>query len=141
MSNEAEGLEVNVEAVIAGLKSKEKWSEEEGRVLLEVFEGSGLAPTAFCRRHGLKPHRLWWRLGKRTGAAKRGRPTKTVPVAFAPVRLVGRGLGEGRRSAARSAEDEWLQVVLSNGRRVVVGPRFEAPALVRLVNVLEGISC
>lgn len=139
MQIESEGPAVGAEAVLAGLKSKEKWSEEDDRALLEVYENSGLKPTAFCRRYGLKPHRLWWRLG---GKASREKKARTAgPMAFAPVRLVGNGLAAGGRPGAPGAGDESMQVVLTNGRRVVVGPRFEASALARLVNALEGTSC
>lgn len=141
MSNETEGSAVRTEAVIAGLNAKEKWSEEDGRALLEVFEGSGLKPTAFCRKYGLKPHRLWWRLGGKVSREKKGRQRTTAPMTFSPVRLVGNVLGTGSRPGAPDAGDESMQVVLGNGRRVVVGPRFEASALARLVNALEGISC
>jgi len=141
MGIESEGATARIESVIAGLKSKEKWSEEDGQALLEVFEASGLRPTAFCRRFGLKPCRLWWRLGSRTRRDKKARQGSAVPISFAPVRLVENGLVAGSRPGAPGAGDNSMQVVLANGRRVVVGARFESSALARLVNALEGISC
>lgn len=140
MEIESERPAARIEDVIAGLKAKEKWSDEDGQMLLEAYETSGLKPTAFCRRYGLKPCRLWWRLGSKAMREKKGRQRTAVPI-FAPVRLVGSDVGAGSRPGVPGAGDESMQVVLGNGRRLVVGPRFEAAALARLVNALEGISC
>jgi transposase-like protein len=100
------------------------------RRLVEEFVGSGLTRSAFCLRHGMSLNTLKRYLARQSGASGesdscRGLVAVEVAAAVSPARA--------RRS------DSGLAVVLSSGHRIEVTADFDAPTLMRLVNVLEGL--
>jgi len=103
-------------------------TREAVRRLVSDFETSGLRPMEFCRRHGLAPSTLRRNLRKPSGAQ---RP------AAAGVRFVAVKLNGAPASAAPTPAG--LEVVLAGGRRIAVGPGFDAAALGQLVRALEGL--
>ena len=95
--------------------------------LVEEFVQSGLRPSEFCRRHGVVLSTLNRYLRKREEAGSAGAGGD----ALVAVELSGVSPTQGQdRSRV-------LAVVVGSGRRIEVGAGFDAPTLVRLVNVLE----
>jgi len=71
---------------LAELRGSRRWSEEEGRFVVEAWEASGESVPSFAQRAGLIPQRVYWwkeRL-RRADAAKSSRATPSAS-AFVPV--------------------------------------------------------
>src|SRR5271157_295247 len=94
--------------------------------LVEEFVQSGLRPSEFCRRHGVVLSTLNRYLRKRREAGSAG-----AGGALVAVELTGVSPTQGQDTS------RVLAVVVGSGRRIEVGAGFDAPTLVRLVNVLE----
>src|SRR5271165_351662 len=94
--------------------------------LVEEFVQSGLRPSEFCRRHGVVLNTLNRYLRKRKEAGSAG-----AGGALVAVELTGVSPTPGQDTS------RVLAVVVGSGRRIEVGAGFDAPTLVRLVNVLE----
>lgn len=119
----------------------------EWAALIDQWRQSGLSLPAFCQRHGLSRGSMQnWvykpELKRAVEAARRESQTPvdeppapaTVP-AFLPVRVV-------QAAAVGEASDRsGVEVVIGAGRRVVIGPGFDAETLRRVVAVLEGRMC
>jgi hypothetical protein len=122
----------------------------EWAVWIDEWRSSGLSLPAFCQRHGLSRGTMQnWvykpelkraveearRSVKATDEprAERISPRDESPV-FLPVQVV--------EAAAGVREDHTgVEVVLSAGRRIVLGAGFDADTLRRVVAVLEERSC
>ena len=100
------------------------WREADARVIVEAWQQSGETGTAFARRLGVHPHRLWWWASR----LRRPEPTATQ---FHPVRLA---------SAEPSRREGWIEMDLGHGQHVRVAPGFAAEDLRRVLTVLEGVS-
>jgi transposase len=102
--------------------------ESYWRQVLARWRRSGLSVRAFCRAQGVnEPRFYWWR-------RKLGQVDPKTPV-FVPVHVVTEETSE---PATRG-----IEVVLTNGRCLRVGPGFDPHTLVTLVDLLEarGSSC
>src|SRR5271166_436257 len=93
--------------------------------LVEEFVESGLGPSEFCRRQGVVLNTLNRYLRKRKEAGSAG-----AGGALVAVELTGVSPTPGQDTS------RVLAVVVGSGRRIEVGAGFDAPTLVRLVNVL-----
>jgi transposase-like protein len=105
-----------------------RWSEREGRAMLEALARSGQTVEEFARRHELQEQRIrvW---------AKRFPEVKGPSPTFVPVRV---------RATAAVVETKpaGVEVKLRGGRTVRVEADFNADLLRRVVTVLEdGASC
>ena len=100
------------------------------RQVLTRWQRSGLAVRVFCRAEGVNEPQFYWSRRKLTQAE----PKEPAP-AFFPVHVVPESAGE---PATRG-----IEVVLTNGRCLRVGPGFDPQTLVTLVDLLEtgGPSC
>lgn len=136
--------------------AKRYWTADDARLVLAACAASGLSEAAFGRREGVGVQRLrWWR------RQLAGTESSAAPVgpAFVPVRLVTEAEPQapGRRASPRRAvahasgqpqhsgpaaaqASSSIEVVLLSGRRLVVGPSFDAGAVSRLVEVLEEVG-
>jgi transposase-like protein len=96
------------------LAGSARWSAEEAREVITVWERSGESMTSFARRHGLSPQRLgWWR--------QRLAPSSTVTLVPATVRA----------AAAREENAAPLSVVVSGAVRLdIARPGLVSPAWV-----------
>jgi len=107
-------------------KPRDARKEQQWRRWIEAWRASGLKVRAFCARYGLaEPSFYAWRreLQRRDAA----------PSAFVPVCVV---------EAVVPSPGRGVEVVLSGGRTVRVGPGFDAATLRQVVAVLEeGRSC
>jgi hypothetical protein len=109
---------------------------------------SGQSAAVFCRERALcRSHFYWWRKRLRAVGPDGLRPplTKFVEVKLTPAVPERAGMGAASRGAmlARPAADPQpggdrrVEVVLRNGRRLRVGPGFDAAHVQALAAVLE----
>lgn len=75
---------------MAALLRRRTWNEEEARRILAELAASGETVSAFARRFGLVPQRLWWwqkRLGEQAPPDRTpsGPQTQTLTATFLPV--------------------------------------------------------
>jgi transposase-like protein len=110
--------------------SRRRRTREEVRQLVSAFQTSGLCAREFCQRHGLASSTLRRNL-QRVGA---GRAPAQPAVRFVAVKL--NGAAPASKTAPSAAG---LEVVLAGGRRIAVGPGFDAATLGQLVRALEGL--
>lgn len=105
------------------------WSaEEKGRIVAESESGPRQV-SATARRHGLRPGQLftWRRL------AREGRLTgDEESVAFA--RAV---IAHSPPSAASSSSSSRIEIVLTDGVRVIVDKGVDAEALARVIGAMQ----
>ena len=119
----------------------------EWAALIDQWRQSGLSLPAFCQQHGLSRGTMQnWvykpELKRAVEDARReaqghvDEPAASAAVpAFLPVRVV-------QAAAVGEASDRsGVEVVIGAGRRVVIGPGFDAETLRRVVAVLEGRMC
>lgn len=107
------------------LISKRRWSEAEGRRVVEAWQASGLSVAAFARKVGLPA----WRV--RSWRRRLGNPEPAPR--FLPVRLVGQDRERGHEGNVA------LEINTRGGLRLVVP--IAAEAVCGLVLALEGGSC
>ncbi|WFU10901.1 transposase [Rhizobium sp. CB3090] len=113
--------------------------DEKLRIVAESFAGRGRA-SAIARQYGISRSLLnRWRKSVRQGLHG-----KKQSDGFVPAYLVGEtfaavtcGPGPVAVEPALSAADERMEVVSSNGRRVIVGSGVDIEALLRIVRGLE----
>jgi transposase-like protein len=106
-------------------------TREEVRQLVSAFQTSGLRAREFCQRHGLAPSTLRRNLQR---AARASAPGQPPAVRFVAVKVNGAAPAAKPAPAAAG-----LEVVLTGGRRIAVGPGFDERTLGRLVRLLEGL--
>lgn len=73
-----------------GVTRRRSWSEDDARQVLDELTASGDTVTAFARRRGLVPQRLWWwqkRLAGRRPSPPIGDQGKDRAPSFLPVIL------------------------------------------------------
>lgn len=106
---------------------------------IQRWRASGQDAEAYAAAHGLHPRTLvWWARQLEGGGAKQGGRAKrdlAKPTSkFLPARLT-----DSRATSAVAAvpERNEVEVVLRNGRRVLVSRDFELEALARLLNTVE----
>jgi hypothetical protein len=72
---------------LSELRGPRRWSEEEGRFVVDAWKASGESVPTFAQRAGLFPQRVYWwkeRLG-RGGDAAKSAPTTALTSTFVPV--------------------------------------------------------
>jgi transposase len=110
---------------------RRRWMEfEKLRIVQESLSGPRLT-SATARRHGISRQLLLnWRKASREGRL-RGEVTAT---SFVPAVVTPELEASGER---RVPQDDRIEIVAANGRRVVVGTGIDVAALVRIVRGLE----
>jgi hypothetical protein len=109
--------------------------EREWRAILERWAGSGMSVRAFCEERGLsEPSFYAWR---RTLAAR----DRLAREQFVPVRIAPESAPDSVLEATAIATVEnaasALQLLVGEGRRLLIGPGFDGPTLRRLLALLE----
>jgi hypothetical protein len=104
-------------------KPRDPFKEQQWRRRLESWQRSGLSVAAFCRRSGVAEQHFyaWRRILAQRDAAQPG---------FVAVRVEG---------APGPDPDGSVEVILGNGRRLRVGPGFDAATLRQAVAALEEV--
>lgn len=107
------------------------WSDADKiRVVKESYLGQRQG-AATARRHGISRSLLTvWRRQYRNGELSQETVPTFVPLALAP--------DAPAPAPQAAAEDVQLEIVLTNGRRLIVSSAVDPDALARLLPVLEG---
>jgi transposase len=121
--------------------ARRRWTDEEkARIVAESFDGPRRV-SATARRYGLTPSQLFtWRRQLASAAASQSAATQTAPtftpvyVACEPAEIATAALAEAKREPGPTGR---MEIALANGRRIIVGADVDAPALARVVDVLE----
>ena len=118
---------------VVDMGRRRRWSEaEKQRIIEESFSGRRLV-SATARAHGISRSLLttWRRL------YRKGRLEQNDAVSFAPVLLAETPLAAGAALGSPAPRVERIEIVLMNGRRILVGKDVDVAALARVVSVLE----
>jgi transposase len=110
---------------------RRRWSDaEKVRIVEESLSGRRLA-SATARRHGISRTLLFrWRKAYREGRLDSGDASAFVPAVVVP---------EGPSAPAGvAAPGGRMEIVVGDGRRVIVGPDVDLGVLARVLDVLEG---
>lgn len=103
-----------------------RWTEQDARAALAALQRSGKPVSVFAAEHGLDPQRLYsWR--RRLGKAERTTFQEVIVRPSARISVV-----DG---------DAPFEIALSSGVVVRVPASFDAAALERLLEVLQGRAC
>src|SRR5574341_2547139 len=106
---------------------RRRWSGDDAEVVLSAWQEAGGSLSAFARKYGVDPWRLMrWR--RRLG--------KTGALRFHRVKVV-RSRAAGSVRSGRGG----VELVVRDGRRVVVQPGFDAALLEELVRTVESWTC
>jgi hypothetical protein len=105
------------------------WREDEARVLVEAWRGSGEMLEPFAQRLGVERRRLARWVSRLERGADEG------AVCFHPVRLL-----EQQAEPERSGSGARIEIELAHGRRVSVPRGFEAEDLRRVLAVLGDVA-
>lgn len=108
------------------------WTDEDKvRIVEESLRGHRQG-SATARRHGISRSLLTrWRAEYRAGLVGRGGP------AFTPVDVMANALSAPRLVSPDRSGAATIEIVLANGRRVIVPSSVDPGALARLLPVLE----
>ena len=128
--------------------ARQRFRAAQWAVLIDEWKASGLNLTEFCQRRGLSRGTMQgWvykptlkraienaRRGASLTAAKTSqKDASSVPSpAFLPVRLV-----EATAPTPEAKSHAAIEVVLTGGRRILVGPGFDPQTLRQVVAALE----
>ena len=121
---------------------RRRWSDAEKlRVVAESMAGSRLV-AATARRHGISRWQLvTWRgqllEGRLVGDADREPAFAAVTLAAEPPMALPVAPTSACQGSPSVAESERVEIVLRNGRRLLVGSGTDLDALARLVVMLE----
>jgi transposase len=116
-------------------RRRRRWSAAEKRRIVEESLAGHRQASATARRHGIAVSLLFkWRRKLRGGART---PQDTAP-AFVPVTVVPEAPLSPPSPASPGGGTDRLEIVLTNGRRVVVGSGIDPAWLARVLRVAEG---
>ena len=119
-------------------KKSRPWTALEAGDILDPIESLGVNDSEFARQRGLKIGRIaWWRqqLGRQRRARAKA-PTKSLR------QRKRQQAGFVELKAAIQAEPEpRMEVLLRNGRRVLLPMGVDRVVLALLLDVIEGTSC
>ena len=111
------------------------WSDEDKvRIVDESLRGARQG-AATARRHGISRSLLTrWRREFREGVLR-----AEGPLGFTPLRVAPEVPRPALAKTCSQAGPDRIEVVLTNGRRLVIGAEIELGMLTRLVQVLERV--
>lgn len=110
-------------ALVRAAAESKYWKEQDAALVLSAWAESGRSLTSFAREWGINRGRLerWHRL-------LADRPTAAAQQLFHPVQLL---VDEEQPRAAE------LELVLGNGRRIVVPRNFDEATFERLLRIAD----
>jgi len=116
-------------AEIITIERRRRWSLTEKQGIVAETLTPGASVSAVAQRYGMHPSQLFaWRK-----AARDGRLTEERDVEFAPVVLAPEPAALPPPASAPGR----MEIVLSNGRRVIVDSGVRSGALARVIKVLD----
>ena len=120
-------------AEIITVERRRRWSLSEKQELVAETLTPGASVSAVAQRHGLHPSQLFvWRK-----AARDGRLVEDGSVEFAPVVIASSLPERVALPLADAPSSGRMEIVLDNGRRVIVDASVRAAALARVIKVLD----
>ena len=113
---------------------RRRWSEAEKLRIVEESEAGRRLVSATARRHGISRTLLMsWRR-----ARDEGRLGDEGPVTFTPLVMAPEPPAAPPTVAAKQRQRGGrIEIALSNGRRLIVGPDVDAAAVARLADALD----
>lgn len=112
---------------------RRRWSDAEKRRIVEESYRGHRQASATARRHGISTTLLYrWRRDAREGVLSDGEQ----PPAFIQATVVDAPTADRQRGQAETSGR--MEIALSNGRRVTVGPDVDVEALRRVLAVVDG---
>jgi transposase len=109
---------------------RRRWSEAEKLRIVEESEAGRRQVSATARRHGISRTLLMsWRR-----ARDEGRLGDEAPVTFTPLIMAPEPPAAAAKPRQRGGR---IEIALSNGRRLIVGPEVDAMAVARLADALD----
>ena len=130
MDMDSDGVLVGRLAVVDTGRRRDWTEAEKVRIVEESFQGHRQA-SATAKRHGISRTLLFrWRRAHREGTLGAGAASGFARAVVVPDQAPARSPGP-RPDPGR------VEIVLTNGRRLIVDATVEATALARLVDVLE----
>lgn len=116
---------------IITIERRRRWSLLEKQEIVAETLKPGASVSAVAQRHGLHPSQLFaWRK-----VARDGRLVEESGIAFAPVVVASEPAALPAPEAA--SRQGRMEIVLGNGRRVIVDNSVRAAALARVIRVLD----
>jgi transposase len=120
-------------AEIITVERRRRWSLSEKQELVAETLKPGASVSAVAQRHGMHPSQLFaWRK-----AARDGRLVEDDGVKFAPVVIASNLPERVALPPAGGPSSGRMEIVLDNGRRVIVDASVRAAALARVIKVLD----
>lgn len=120
-------------AEIITVERRRRWSLLEKQELVAETLTPGASVSAVAQRHGMHPSQLFaWRK-----AARDGRLVEDGSVEFAPVVIASSLPERVALPPADAPSSGRMEIVLDNGRRVIVDASVRAAALARVIKVLD----
>ena len=112
---------------IITIERRRRWSLSEKQEIVAETLKPGASVSAVAKRHGMHPSQLFaWRKAARDGRLIEDSGVEFTPVVIAPEPAVLPSPTPGR-----------MEIVLGNGRRVIVDNSVRAAALARVIKVLD----
>lgn len=120
-----------------------KYSQSQMEELLRDQQDSGLTLPSYCKLHDLPYERLVYCRRKLQGPTRPRRRQAPQPSAFVPVAIRDSGSNASSRGEMPPGAQPkaTMDVLLRGGHTVRVNADFDAPALRRLIDVMEAIAC
>ena len=118
-------------AEIITIERRRRWSLTEKQEIVAATLEPGARVSAVAQRYGMHPSQLFaWRKAARDGRLIEGRDVEFAPVVIAsePAALP---------PPATAPAPGRMEIVLGNGRRVIVDGSVRAAALARVIKVLD----
>jgi transposase len=111
---------------------RRRWSEAEKLRIVDESEVGHRQVSATARRHGIsRTLLLSWRRARDDGRLCVEGPVTFTPLVLAPDVAAPAAAAKPRQRGGR------IEIALSNGRRLIVGPDVDAAAVARLADALD----
>jgi len=118
-------------AEIITIERRRRWSLSEKREIVAATLEPGASVSAVAQRYGMHPSQLFaWRKAAREGRLTEERGVEFAPVVIAPERAA-------LPPPTTVSVPGRMEIVLGNGRRVIVDDGVRAAALARVIKVLD----
>jgi len=118
-------------AEIITIERRRRWSLSEKQEIVAAALEPGASVSAVAQRYGMHPSQLFaWRKAARDGRLIEERAVEFAPVVIAPEPVA-------LPPPATVSAPGRMEIVLGNGRRVIVDESVRAAALARVIKVLD----
>jgi transposase len=122
--------------VLSGVERRRRWSDDEKARIIEETLVPGARVAEVARRHGVSASLVFgWRRLARDGLLGRGVPALVPVEIVAPVPALPAPTPSSVPRPRRSAG--LIEIELSQGRRLRVGPDVDGDALRRVLDALD----